>query len=96
MNETQANPYKRRKPTRASYWNLALDQKGPAVSQDKTPENMMTATCSCGSNNVINEGNITGRNNDMAKAETWGNKDRCEVVSRYRCEKCGKTWNEEE
>eukprot|EP00978_Attheya_sp_CCMP212_P017729 scaffold47750_cov54-Attheya_sp.AAC.2 len=96
MNETQSNPYKRRKPTRTSYWNLALDQKGPVVPQDETPENIMTATCSCGSNNVINEGNITGRNNDMAKAETWGNKDRCEVVSRYRCEKCGKTWNEEE
>eukprot|EP00591_Stephanopyxis_turris_P006245 CAMPEP_0195526458 /NCGR_PEP_ID=MMETSP0794_2-20130614/27529_1 /TAXON_ID=515487 /ORGANISM="Stephanopyxis turris, Strain CCMP 815" /LENGTH=316 /DNA_ID=CAMNT_0040657143 /DNA_START=29 /DNA_END=979 /DNA_ORIENTATION=+ len=55
----------------------------------------LTISCSCGSNEVESDGNITGRNNDMAKGETWGNKDRSDVMMKCRCLKCGKTWNEE-
>jgi hypothetical protein len=54
--------------------------------------------CTCGSNEVqILSSNTSSRNEDMAKAETWGNKDRGgEIVRRCQCQKCGKTWNEEE
>jgi len=55
-----------------------------------------TTKCSCGSTDVGTDCNITGRNNDMAKGETWGNKNRSDVVVRYSCGRCGKTWNEEE
>ncbi len=53
-------------------------------------------TCSCGSTDVHADGNFTGRN-DVQKAETWGFKDRSdEVVMRFLCGTCGKTWNVEE
>jgi hypothetical protein len=53
--------------------------------------------CTCGSHDVEMLGSNTSRSQDMAKAETWGNKDRAdEIVTRYRCGKCGMTWNEEE
>ena len=55
-----------------------------------------TVRCTCGSTDVSNDLNITGRANDMPKGETWGFKDRSDVVLRYRCSRCGKTWNEEE
>ena len=55
-----------------------------------------TVRCTCGSEDVSNDLNITGRGNDMPKGETWGSKDRSDVVVRYRCGRCGKTWNEEE
>jgi hypothetical protein len=55
-------------------------------------------TCSsCGAQRVETLfSNASHRNQDMAKAETWGNKDRAgDIVTRYRCLQCGKTWNEE-
>jgi hypothetical protein len=54
--------------------------------------------CTCGSNDVqILSSNTSSRDEDMAKAETWGNKDRGgEIIMRCQCLKCGKTWNEEE
>lgn len=63
-----------------------------AIEQSMRP----TVRCSCGSTDVSTDLNITGRGNDMPKGETWGSKDRSDVVVRYRCGRCGKTWNEEE
>ena len=63
-----------------------------AIEQSMRP----TVRCTCGSTDVSNDLNITGRGNDMPKGETWGSKDRSDVVVRYRCGRCGKTWNEEE
>lgn len=54
-------------------------------------------TCTCGSKKVECLMTNTSRNQEMAKGETWGMKDRGdEVVTRYRCNDCGKIWNEEE
>jgi len=103
----QSNPYKRRKHAKASIWNLALDnssagadfEEGDATKsswEDVERSMMPTVVCTCGSKEVQSDGNVTGRTGDIAKGETWGNKDRSEVVIRYRCLRCGKAWNEEE
>ena len=94
--------YARRKPARKPIWNLAME---PVTDRERAATVASTGQlqlgpaamiCSCGSSDVTQTGNITNRNNDMMKAETWGFKDRSEVVHRYRCNKCGKTWNEED
>ena len=99
--------YKRRKSSRQSIWNLAMDPAtDKAIEKAKNDNTLTTATvaedatnvppCTCGSIDVVSFGNITSRNQDMRKGETWGMKDRSDdVVSRYRCNQCGKTWNEE-
>lgn len=92
--------YNRRKPSKKSIWNLAMD---PCVASMGTEEGEEAARtmeeappCSCGSRHVRAFGNITSRNQDLKKGETWGMKDRGgEVVSRYQCNDCGKMWNEE-
>jgi len=55
-------------------------------------------SCTCGSTNVEElTSNATRNPFAMAKAETWGSKIRDDVVvTRYRCLRCGKVWNEEE
>lgn len=70
----------------------AAQSSWDAIEQSMRP----TVRCTCGSTDVSNDLNITGRANDMPKGETWGFKDRSDVVLRYRCSRCGKTWNEEE
>ena len=107
----QENPYRRRKPARTSVWNKVLDSghdkthpteskknRAAMLSEWKSIEMSMkpSVKCSCGSSVVESDGNVTGRNNDTAKGETWGNKDRPDVVIKYRCMRCGKSWNEEE
>mmetsp|Transcript_58574 Transcript_58574/g.174398 ORF Transcript_58574/g.174398 Transcript_58574/m.174398 type:complete len:273 (-) Transcript_58574:181-999(-) len=105
--KVQSNPYKRRKQSKASIWNMALESPDTAAESEEqsltrssweSVERSMkpTAICSCGSKEVQTDGNVTGRAGDIAKGETWGNKDRSEVVVRYRCLRCGKAWNEEE
>ena len=70
---------------------------GAKSSWDNIEQSMRpTVQCTCGSTDVSNDLNITGRGSDMPKGETWGSKDRSDVVVRYRCGRCGKTWNEEE
>lgn len=67
--------------------------------QSPTPDIRFShgTSCSCGSAKVEIVGSSSSRNQDMAKGETWGSKDRSdEVMIRYRCNHCGKTWNEEE
>lgn len=100
---------KRRKTTRKSVWNVVMDEdanKPPAkdVSYSSSqqpalpdPSRNHGVVCTCGSHDVEMLGSNTSRSQDAAKAETWGNKDRAdEIVTRYRCGKCGMTWNEEE
>ena len=93
------NPYQKRKPSRKSIWKLAME-KPTQLERDTTATAIMpssSVTCSCGSTDVKCHGNVTSRNNDVQKAETWGFKDRSdEIITRHQCYKCGKTWNEEE
>lgn len=103
---------KRRKTTRKSVWNVVMDEDAKqspgkdglfnpsdTISMQPTPDLSLNhgVVCSCGSHDVEMLGSNTSRSQDAAKAETWGNKDRAdEIVTRYRCGKCGMTWNEEE
>jgi hypothetical protein len=100
---------KRRKTTRKSVWNVVMDEDankspGQDASNSSNPQPALPdlslnhgVVCTCGSHDVEMLGSNTSRSQDMAKAETWGNKDRAdEIVTRYRCGKCGMTWNEEE
>ena len=97
--------YKRRKTSKQSIWNLAMDPATEKALQDakmsgkaatSTATTLSVPPCTCGSTNVEPFGNITSRNQDLRKGEIWGGKDRSDdVVTRYRCNQCGKTWNEE-
>lgn len=91
------NPYEKRKSSRKSIWKLAMENPTDLERETKAAPAMQSCTtCSCGSTDVHANGNLTSRN-DVQKAETWGFKDRSdEVVMRYLCGSCGKTWNEEE
>lgn len=54
-------------------------------------------TCTCGSTTVEVLSSNTNKSQDMTKAETWGNKDRHdEIIHRYLCHHCGKSWNDVE
>lgn len=101
QHSVSGNPYKRRKSSRKSIWNLAMEQPTGNSSIPTFDPNATTTTagisCSCGSTKVTSAGNITQRNSELTKGETWGNKDRSDAfVTRYQCESCGKVWNEEE
>lgn len=51
-------------------------------------------TCSCGSTDIFDAGNVTSRN-QCSKEEVWGGKDRIdEVILKFRCNDCGKNWQE--
>jgi hypothetical protein len=99
---------KRRKGSGKSIWNLAMDTdrntgKLSAISESYKMSDADNARllnnnviCTCGENKDIRSfGNITSRNADARKGEIWGT-DRDEVINRYQCNKCGRTWNEEE
>jgi hypothetical protein len=105
----QVNVYKRRKSSRQSIWNLAMD---PKMTQEMDLSKAATAAeassgggaeahfrppcSSCKSTDVRSFGNVTSRNQDMRKGETWGMKERGDdVVARFQCNQCGKMWNEE-
>lgn len=94
----KATPYDRRKPSRKSIWNMALDPTVAGSEELITTSSDVTSavTCTCGSKNVQPLGNVTSRNQDLRKGETWGMKDRSDdVVARYQCQDCGKTWMQE-
>jgi hypothetical protein len=102
---TEANLTKRRAPSRTSVWQvLSNDDRKPAALHalsknimDSIADDILTdqITCACGNRQVQIVSSNSNRNQDMSKAETWGNKDRHdEIVSRYACARCGKTWNE--
>lgn len=98
----ESNVYQRRKASKKSIWNLAMETSRPAgvkpISAIQEEATQASAICSsCKSTNVRSFGNIVSRNNEVRKGETWGMKDRGnEVVSRYQCNNCGLTWHEEE
>lgn len=84
-----------------SIWNLALDKSIKSnLSQSQSIINdhfVKNIKCTCGSTKVESQGNITGRNNDVHKAEIWGIKrDNDVVTTRLRCLECGRIWNEED
>jgi hypothetical protein len=97
--------YKRREGSHKSIWNMAMDcRRDPnllwqlieARSENFiNPSSKDTIACSCGSRDTQRMGNISNRNQDVRKGEIWGAKDREDMV-RYRCNKCGKSWNVEE
>ncbi|GKY95808.1 hypothetical protein MPSEU_000541500 [Mayamaea pseudoterrestris] len=99
----------RRKPTRKSIWNVMEDaahKPTSAITRDEADgdgetlsflETTVNVVCgSCGSNDVVCLSSGTARNEESRKGEIWGSGSRDEVVMRYQCQKCGKTWNEEE
>jgi hypothetical protein len=98
----ESDLYRRRKPSKKSIWNLAMETQTKAGSKPHEGfQHLLTdragVSCSCGSSNVRNFGNITSRNQDIKKGETWGMKDRGnEVVTKYKCNECGKAWQEED
>jgi hypothetical protein len=102
-----ASHTQRRKPTRKSIWNVMEDNaykpaatdEATIASQDTTSfvETSTSVVCSsCGSNKVACLSSGTNRNNDSTKGEIWGSGSRDEIVMRYQCQSCGKTWNEQE
>mmetsp|Transcript_10059 Transcript_10059/g.15511 ORF Transcript_10059/g.15511 Transcript_10059/m.15511 type:complete len:289 (+) Transcript_10059:159-1025(+) len=93
------NPYKRRKPAKMSIWNMAMNKEVKSNNNSGKAAGISESdiTCSCGSKSVVVFGNITGRNTDMTKGETWGNKERSDtLITRYQCSSCGKIWNVED
>ena len=92
------NPFEKRRSSRKSIWKLAMENPTDLKGETNSPPEMPSfTTCSCGSRDVQISGNFTSNTNNVQKAETWGFKDRSdEVVVRYLCGKCGRTWNEEE
>jgi len=101
VKDSEYNPYKRRKPNKKSYWSVGGENSAAESSSqqdmgksDDVALKVHVPRCSCGSDDVEYDGTLVGRNSDMAKGETWGNKDRDEVVERYRCLRCGKVWDE--
>ncbi|KAL3941788.1 MAG: hypothetical protein SGBAC_003904 [Bacillariaceae sp.] len=102
QNNESSRLYQRRKASKKSIWNQAMETPNQAssrpISSIQEMATQTSATCSsCASTNVRSFGNITSRNQDMRKGETWGMKDRGgEVVTKYQCNNCGKTWHEEE
>eukprot|EP00529_Nitzschia_sp_RCC80_P032445 CAMPEP_0113499074 /NCGR_PEP_ID=MMETSP0014_2-20120614/31543_1 /TAXON_ID=2857 /ORGANISM="Nitzschia sp." /LENGTH=232 /DNA_ID=CAMNT_0000393203 /DNA_START=267 /DNA_END=968 /DNA_ORIENTATION=- /assembly_acc=CAM_ASM_000159 len=110
---------KRRKGSRKSIWNLAMEsttnkaigeEDSSTMMRKKPPPPSSSATyddhdddhgvvcSSCHSGDVHSFGNITSRNADVRKGEIWGSGSRGDgdVINRYQCNACGKTWNEEE
>uniref|UniRef100_A0A7S1VUF2 Uncharacterized protein n=1 Tax=Grammatophora oceanica TaxID=210454 RepID=A0A7S1VUF2_9STRA len=92
------NPYQRRKPSRQSIWNMAMDKTKKSIPSEGNVKAAprVDVVCGCGSLDVVRHGSTASRNSDR-KGETWGSKDRSdEVMTRYQCNQCGKTWHEEE
>ena len=102
------NPYQRRKTnSQTSYW--AMDGDSVPVTDPALPSwneierqvecTSVTSQCpSCKSCKTQPDGAVIAkRNGDIAKGETWGNKDRADsVFHKLLCRECGTTWNEEE
>jgi hypothetical protein len=106
--KSRTNPNQRRKGSRKSIWNLAMDQGPDAKASVQVPSYKDVTdgdgdgtglssggTCNCGSEDVLNLGNVTSRNQDVRKGEIWGTDRGNDVITRFQCNKCGKTWNEE-
>jgi hypothetical protein len=107
MQRASTDLTQKRKPNRTIIWNQLSassqdnktryeKKKAPTAEVLEVVEDNPICS-SCHSHNVQQLGNLTSRNGDMAKGETWGSKDRGdEVLGRYQCQTCGKVWNESE
>jgi hypothetical protein len=94
---SSSSVYQRRKSSKKSIWNMAMEDPHTELADSHIIAEVTMPPCSCGSRDVQSFGNITSRNQDTSKGETWGMKDRGgEIVARYQCNECGKTWMEEE
>ena len=62
------------------------------------PQYDTSIACTCGNTSTVEVlSSNTNKNQEMTKAETWGNKDRQdEIIHRYLCHVCGKSWNDVE
>ena len=96
----QSTDLTRRRKTKSS-WNILMattDEKNKGVKSNlkeiRDVNKFTGVKCSCGSSDIEIFGNITNRNNDVSKADIWGSKQEDEITTRYRCNNCGKTWNE--
>lgn len=95
--QNNVNPYKRRKVSTKSSWHLILNNRDASISQSLCDSAMsleFKIKCNCGGDATI-VGSTMSKNNDVAKAETWGTKKDCNISERYQCQKCGKVWNQE-
>ena len=82
------NPYKRKKFPTSTIWHQTMNPTySDAKKFDSLPQQVNT--CSCGSDSVVCDGNIIGRNAEGTKAEIWGSKQDADVIDRFRCLTCG-------
>ena len=101
---TNSTVNQRRKGSGKSIWNLAMDKgrdgklstKAENYKQASQNRELLNVVCKCGSKDVRSFGNITSRNQEVRKGEIWGTGRGEEVINRYQCNQCGKTWNEVE
>ncbi len=101
---SRTNIAQRRKGSGKSIWNLAMGNNTNSTNnvsyKDSTSDDNINLhsyiSCTCGSKDVQNFGNITSRNSEVRKGEIWGTGRGEEVINRYQCNKCGRTWNEVE
>ena len=100
---TSASANKRRKGSGKSIWNLAMDKgkdgKLATIAESykiAATETNTDVVCTCGSKDVRSFGNVTSRNQEVRKGEIWGTDRGEEVINRYQCNQCGRTWNEVE
>lgn len=106
---TSTSLSKRRKGSKKSIWNLAMDkgrdgklstvaESYKSVAGDSSESNIhsLNVACTCGSKDVRSFGSVTSRNQEVRKGEIWGTDRGDEVVNRYQCNKCGRMWNEVE
>ena len=105
-----ADATQRRKPTRTNVWNIISQEDRNHATTTTTstrplPDDVQqqqhlhdtSVVCTCGSTTVEVLSSNTNKSQDMTKAETWGNKDRHdEIINRYLCHRCGKSWNDVE
>ncbi len=96
------NLSKRRKISLKSSWHLVFDKKPDYNEKNnhdwdikENKDSISGMKCSCGSHDIILCGNITGRNDEIPKAEIWGLKRDNEVSSRFQCINCSKIWNQD-
>lgn len=98
ISKGKTNPFRRRKCSTKSVWNLILDSNEGREKEDflnSTTVDDFTGVCTCGSYDINVIGKTTSINESVAKSEIWGIKRDNEVTTRYCCNKCGKIWNEE-
>jgi len=75
---------------------LSTTAESYKIAASGASESDSNVVCTCGSKDVSSFGNITSRNQEARKGEIWGTDRGEEVIHRYQCNQCGRTWNEVE